>query len=183
MIIYGYGSDDWTVELGPVESGDLRMMRDWRNDPAIWRWCRQNDLISDIMQARWFESQDKDPTIHMYMILGRETAHPRGLIRMGVCGLTSHDKNNRTAELSLYIGPEFQKKGLSKPTFKTLMRHGFENLNLHSIWCECFSGNPVIGVVKGVGFKPDGVKREAYFKDGKYVDAELFSILEKEWKA
>lgn len=170
MIDFGFG-----VKLAAVESGHMELMREWRNDPAVWKWCRQNDLISDAMQKRWFESQDKDPTIHMYMIKAD------GL--KGVCGLTSHDRNNRIAELSLYIAPEFQKQGLSKPSFLTLITHGFKNLGLHSIWCECFTGNPVIKVVKEVGFRPDGVKREAYFKGGKFVNAELFSILEDEWTA
>ena len=173
MIDYLYG-----VGLRPVVSTDMENMRKWRNDVSVWRWCRQNDLISDAMQARWFDSQDKDQSIHMYMVTTE-----RGSNTVGVCGLTSHDRGNRIAELSLYIAPEHQKRGLAVPTFKTLMAHGFKNLNLHSIWCECFTGNHVIPIVEKVGFKPDGVRREAYFKDGKYVNAELFSILESEWKA
>ena len=171
MIDYGFG-----VGLRPVEATDSIFMNQCRNDYSVWKWCRQNDLISASMQERWFESQDQDSSIHMYVITTE-----RGTIPVGVCGLTSHDRNNRIAELSIYIDPSKQKRGFSTPAFKTLMNHGFKNLNLHSIWCECFTGNPVISVVKKVGFKQDGVSREAYFKEGKYIDAELFSILETEW--
>ena len=169
MIDYGYG-----VSLRAVCQDDMPEMRSWRNDESIWKWCRQNDLISDAMQTRWFSEQDSDATTHMYVIQHDGEA-------VGICGLTSHDRNNRIAELSLYIAPDQQRRGFSSPSFKTLMNHGFKNLNLHSIWCECFTGNPVIAVVKKVGFTPDGIKREAYFKGGSYVNAELFSILEDEW--
>ena len=169
MIDFGYGAF-----LLPVDSTDLELMRQWRNDFRIWRWCRQSDLISDKMQLRWFESQDLDDTIHMYTVNTQAG-------KVGVCGLTSHDRHNRIAEFSLYIDPGTQGSGVGAMALKTLLSHGFQNLNLHSIWGESFSGNPAIKMFKEVGFKHDGSRRDAYFKEGKYVDAELYSILEKEW--
>ena len=170
MIDYGYG-----VKLGPLDSTCLETIRAWRNDMTIWKWCRQNDLISNLAQERWFESQDKDRSIHMYSVISAA-----GL--SGVCGLTSHEYVNRRAEFSLYTAPEMQKQGIGEMALRTLVAHGFLNQNLHSIWGESFAGNPAMSIFRKVGFKHEGTKRDAYFKDGKYLDAEMFSILESEWK-
>lgn len=169
MIDYDHG-----IVLCAVDSDDLDTMRLWRNMPEIWKWCRQNDLISDAMQQRWFERQDTDSTCHMYVV------HTKAG-RVGVCGFTSHDKTNRIAELSLYIAPDHQKKGYGEATFRTLMNHGFKNLGLNSIWVECFTGNPVINLVKKVGFKSWGIKPECYFRNGNFIGAEHFSALASEW--
>lgn len=171
MIDYGYG-----VSFRPIESSDIEQMREWRNDKRVWQWCRQNDLISNGMQERWYIRQDQDPSIHMYAVIKDNEM-------VGVTGLTSHDLGNRNAELSLYIGPEHQKGGIGEATFRTLIDHGFKNLNLHVIWCECFTGNPVISLVQKVGFVYGGIRRDFYYKDGEYLDAEIFTILENEWRS
>lgn len=170
MIDYGFGA-----YLKAVDSSDIEQLRAWRNDKRIWQYCRQSDLISDCQQDRWFKAQDEDPTIHMYTVWTESG-------KCGACGFTSHDRHNRIAEFSLYIAPEQQGAGVGKMALKTLFTHGFNNLNLHSIWGESFKGNPAIDMFKQIGMSQDGVRRDAYFRDGKYVDAVLFSVLEKEWK-
>jgi RimJ/RimL family protein N-acetyltransferase len=166
---------DFGVYLKALDSTDIAELRSWRNDKRIWHWCRQYDLISDCQQERWFKDQDSDPTIHMYTVWTQSG-------KCGVCGFTSHDRHNRKAEFSLYIDPEKHGAGVGKMALKTLISHGFNNLNLHSIWGESFKGNPAIKMFKEIGMSFDGTRRDAYFRDGKYIDADLFSILEKEWK-
>jgi RimJ/RimL family protein N-acetyltransferase len=172
VIDYGHG-----VVLKALDSKSQDKIRGWRNDYKIWKWCRQHDVISDKTQERWFEFQDKDPQIRMYGVWTNLD------ILVGVCGLTDHDMHNRRAEFSLYIAPEHQGQNLGRMALKTLMAHGFLNLNLHLIWGEAFSDNPAMKTFDEVGFKRDGIRRDFYFREGKYVDAHLFSITEKEWKS
>ena len=162
------------IHLGPIDSTDLPKLRTWRNDPRIWKWCRQHDLISDVDQDRWFMAQSKDPTVRMYAIYAKKKL-------VGVCGFTSIDMTNRRAEFSLYIGPEFQKKGYARAALKTLCKHGFRSLNLNSIWGETFDGNPACALFEELGFKKEGSRREFYFRDGHYIDAHLYSLLAREW--
>jgi ribosomal-protein-alanine N-acetyltransferase len=104
---------------------------------------------------------------------------------LGVCGLTSMDLINRRAEFSLYIGPEFQGQGFGKNALKTLLAHGFRNYGLNRIWGESFEGNPAIAMFESLGFEPEGIRKEFYFKGGKFIDAYLFSIsnlvFEEKW--
>jgi RimJ/RimL family protein N-acetyltransferase len=172
MIDHGYG-----VQLGPIEAHNLDLLRSWRNMYSIWKSCRQNDLIDSLSQKRWFERISADPSIKMYEIRveGRD-------VPMGVCGLTSIDLNNRRAEFSLYIAPMHQRDGMGTRTLKTLLAHGFKTLGLNSIWGETFEGNHAITMFEKIGFKTEGTRRQFYFRDGKFLDATLVSMLASEFK-
>lgn len=167
MIDFGYG-----VSLDRIRLVDLEILRQWRNDYRIWRWCRQNDLISEIDQDAWYERQAKDPSISMYKILDKNEC-------IGVCGLTSIDYINRRGEFSLYIAPKYQTFGFSKMALKTLFRHGFSNIGLNRIWGETFEGNFAASLFEGMGMKKEGTRKEFYFRDGDFIDADLYSINSK----
>jgi ribosomal-protein-serine acetyltransferase len=112
----------------------------------------------------------------MYMIENEEG------LPVGVCGLTDIDLVNRRAEFSLYIGPEYHGCGYGEASLRALIKKGFNSYGLKSIWGESFTGNMAMKMFYKVGFKHDGVRRSFYFRDGKFIDAHLFSILRDEWK-
>ncbi len=166
------------LALAPLDSTDMALVRTWRNDHRIWRFCRQHDVISDVEQFDWFQRQSKDPTIRMYKIVAK-TQEKVGPV--GVCGLTSINMLNRNAEFSLYVAPEVQGRGIGRAALKLLFAHGFLNLGLHQIWGESFEGNPAMRIFDEIGMKRDGVRRDFYFRDGRFVNANLFSITGEEW--
>lgn len=171
------------LSLAPLDSSDMYYVRSWRNDYRIWKWCRQNDFISDADQMRWFEAQAKDPTIKMYKIVIAFTKEGKDeILPVGVCGLTSIDQTNRRAEFSLYIAPAFQGKDFGQKALECLLTHGFKNLGLNVIWGEVFDGNPALKLFESIGFKHEGIRRDFYFRDGKFIDAHLISIKACEWK-
>ncbi len=169
---------DFGLELAPVCRENLEQMRGWRNDHRVWKHCRQNDLISDVDQEGWFQRQSADPATKMYVVMRRVDGHK---LAVGVCGLTSLDMVCRRAELSMYIGPEHHGKGYGREAFKLLFIHGFLNLGLHQIWIETIGKHPADKLFTELGFKADGIRRDFYFKDGRHVDAHLYSLLRDEW--
>jgi diamine N-acetyltransferase len=163
------------VSLGPFDLLHADLARQWRNNREVWQWCRQNSLISYPEQLRWFEHQSLDQSIKMFSI----NSDTDGFV--GVCGLTSIDHINSRAEFSLYIAPEFQGKGYGRIALKTLLVHAFHDLGLNCVWGETFDGNPAAKMFEGLGFKKEGTRREFYFKNGKRIDAHLYSILRGEF--
>jgi len=149
---------------------------EWRNKYKIWKWCRQNDLLTEIDHASWFERLDHDKSIKMYGIINGHD------VLVGVCGLTDIDRINQRAEFSLYIGPEHQKKGFGKAALKTLLCHGFLAQNMNLIWGETFDKNPALEMFFEIGMLLDGVRREFYFNDGCFIDANLVSITKEEFQ-
>jgi len=168
LINFGLG-----VSLDAISEGDLEQLRTWRNDRHINQYCRQVGLISESDQAYWHSV--KDPTIRMFAV-----KQSVGTL-IGCCGLTSIDHINRRAEFSLYIGTEHQGLGYGKKALKTLLKFGFHDLGLNTIWGECFDGNIALDMFTGLGMKLEGTRRQFYFKDGAFIDAHLVSITQSEY--
>lgn len=149
---------------------------EWRNDPRIYRWTRQNGPLSVGASKEWLERIQKDPCIKMFGIL-----EPAGAF-VGTCGLTSIDYVHRKAEFSCFIAPEHQSKGYGKAALIELFNYGFNHLNLNRIWGETLVGNPALKIFLSLGMKKEGRLHETYYKDGAYSDSIIIGILKEDWE-
>jgi RimJ/RimL family protein N-acetyltransferase len=100
---------------------------------------------------------------------------------VGVCGFTSINGPNASAEFSLYIAPEHQGKGYGRKALALLVGHGFVDFGFKRIWGEVFEGNPAMKMFHKVGFKVDGTLRSSYWKEGAWIDSHMVSILDDDW--
>jgi RimJ/RimL family protein N-acetyltransferase len=121
------------------------------------------------------DQQDRDPTVRMWSIVAKKGG------AAGVCGLTSIDQLNQHAEFSLYIEPNSHRGGLGKRALATMLSHGFYTMNLNLIWGEVFEGNPALLLFERMGFIPEGLRRDFYFREGKFIGAHLISMRREEW--
>lgn len=166
----------WRPGFKVALSADIPLKaRYWRNDEAIQRWCRQYTVISEPSQKRWLERIEVDDSIKMFGVVEKGTRAD-----VGTCGLTSIDRVNQRAEFSLYIAPEYQRKGYGLEALRTLVHHGFYAFNLVRIWGEVFDGNLAIEMFKKVGFQKEGTLRSSYFREGRFIDSHIVSLLRGE---
>jgi len=178
MIDYGYGK----IRLGTIDSDDLHQFWLDRNKAEIRDNCRQVGLITFQEQDAWYNGLKNDPKRKIYSVMapGKYT-----LTTIGCAGLTDINLTHRTAEYSLFISPNKQGEGHGTSALKTLIRHGFEDLNLNCIWGEIFEHNAAsinIAVDK-LGFVTEGHHLDRYYKNGKYINTYTVSLLKKDWKA
>jgi RimJ/RimL family protein N-acetyltransferase len=178
MVNYGFG-----VSLERISESDLKFMFECRNEPEVYKWCRQNAPLHWKTHLEWFDWQRKDASTEMFSICvdahcGDPIVDQRitEKVVVGVCGLTGIDKVNGRAEFSLYIAPNYWGKGFGEGSLKTLFKWGFDALRLNRIWGESFEGNTAWGLFEKLGMEKEGVRREHYYRDGRYIDAALFSI-------
>jgi RimJ/RimL family protein N-acetyltransferase len=172
-----HGSSLPNVTLRRLIYNDVDKTFLWRNHPEIRKWCRQNDVLHMDSHCDWHEKQAEDKSVSMYGV-----ENEVGTL-VGVCGLTSFDNVNRRAEFSLYVGFEHHGSGYGEASLRALIRKGFMDYGLNSIWGESFDGNPAVRMFERVGFKHEGVRRDFYYRDGKFIDAHLYSILRSEYVA
>lgn len=103
---------------------------------------------------------------------------------IGYCGLSNISLSNKNAEYFILIGDnEFWGKGIGTAVGKKVLYYGFEQLRLNRIWLTVSSLNA--GAIKSyqkLGFKKEGIMREASFRDSKYHDKIVMGILKKEWQ-
>lgn len=102
---------------------------------------------------------------------------------IGDCGFHTWNAYHRRAELFYNMRNEsFRKQGLMTEALETILRYGYEQLNLHRIEALVGESNePSNRLLKHFGFTFEGVMREDYNINGKNEDSVCFSLLKHEW--
>jgi len=105
-------------------------------------------------------------------------------IHVGNISIQSIDYVARNGEFAIIIGEKtVWGKGYSKEAGKLIVDHAFKNLNLERIYCGTSEKNvPMQKLAVGMGFKEEGRRRNAIFKNGEYLDIIEYGILKEEWQ-
>ena len=88
-------------------------------------------------------------------------------------------------ELGYALHPDFWGRGLMTEAARELIRWGFEELGLSTIWCNHYDGNERSHrVIEKCGFRYDGNLRRAFLRyDGAVLDDVLYSMTRDEFYA
>lgn len=152
----------------------------WLNDEEV---CRYNSHAvfpnSFFKMQNYFDSiQGNNSTIVMAIISKDQDKH------IGNISLQSINWINRSAEFAILLGDkEYWGKGVATEAVQLIMEYGFSRLNLHRICCGTSAENKGMQKVAAkLNMTEEGVRKEALFKDGKYVDIIEYGILKKDFK-
>ena len=75
-----------------------------------------------------------------------------------------------------------QKTKEANDTIHTILKYGFGELNLHRIWAEIFStAQENITLFNKIGFVREGILRQKLWRDGKWWNSHIYSILSSEF--
>ena len=174
-----------SIFLSQIEAPDLPLIKgvlssDFRNFSDF-----NSELsVSDVMQL-YKESNNENN--YMFSIkITREEDYKRTLC--GVCGISDIDWISRNGKLMFWMvdvggfSASPQDYVTSRLAFSKLLAFGFKELNLYKLSFEVFDGNDVQAVLGDLGFVAEGVRRQAKFKRGKYIDTTVFSLVSQEFK-
>ncbi len=103
---------------------------------------------------------------------------------IGMCGFINRSDRHRSAELYLTIGEtRYWGRGLAREALTLLTDLGFSHLGLHRIHLTTASGNyRARRAYEAVGFQPEGVLRQSFYRGGLLEDVHVHSLLVTEWK-
>ena len=165
------------IALVPVERDDLPLLFNWINDRDLVVLSAPYRPIDGPRHESWFESMLKRDDVHLFGIRHLESGR-----LIGSCQLLGVHPVHRHAELQVRIGePEARGRGYGTQALELLVRFGFVDLHLHRISLQVFADNAVaIRTYEKVGFRREGVLRDAAYVDGKYVDVVTMGILESD---
>src|SRR5690606_24919866 len=98
---------------------------------------------------------------------------------IGNVNLTGIHPVNRSAEFSIMIGEKnYWGQGIGREASQQMLRHGFDDLQLHRIWLGVLAGNIAAQrLYESLGFRIEGAQRQAIFKQGGYHDLILMGLL------
>lgn len=101
----------------------------------------------------------------------------------GRIGIHHIHAQNKTGAIGYWIAKEFEGRGIVTKCCRALIRHGFEQMNLHRIEIKAAVKNlRSQAIPQKLGFTKEGVLRQAEFVNNHFIDITLYSMLVHEWK-
>ena len=90
----------------------------------------------------------------------------------------------RKVELGYWIDATMQGKGLVIRACRTMVRHAFEEHELHKVEISCATDNTRSrAVAERLGFTQEGILRQTDRLHDRYVDGVFYGLLVDEWNA
>lgn len=170
------------VYLRGSERSDIPLFTRWFNDGETVSYLSMREPMSQAGEEQWFtrmlEQEGKDA--HHFVMCRIEDDLPLGTI-----GLFRVDQINGSAGIGISIGEkELWGQGYGTDAMNALLDFGFGQLRLERMWLEVYDFNErAIRSYEKCGFVLEGTQRRAIYKQGKFIDVQLMSILRDEWAA
>jgi RimJ/RimL family protein N-acetyltransferase len=170
------------VSLQPFQEGDLPSMVTWPNDERTRRWSRQTFPQTPENQKKIVtdnvEFGTKSPGIQFAIWLNDEKR------AIGFIGLNGIDWANRNCWIGATIGDKaWWGQGIAGEVGRLIFDYAFGELGLHKINTGIFSPNARSLGAASKFLTQAGVQREEIFVEGKYIDANVFEIFDRDWMA
>lgn len=101
---------------------------------------------------------------------------------IGTCGFHRWSKVHFKAEIGYDLLPALWGKGIMTEAIGLILKYAYEELQLNRIEAFVDPANAASSRLLGrLGFRHEGMLRDAFFEKGKFVDAELYSLLRREY--
>ena len=168
------------IYLRPTRATDAKHFLQWIQDPnaikfSLWDFQTpkdKNDFIEYINKSKLEKGRIS------LMICDSKTDESIGEI-----GFSSIDLINRRGRTFTLIGDtKYRNKGFGIEAKQLLLEYGFNTLNLNRVYCSVISDNQFwIDSLQKLGFRIEGVEREASFRDGDYRDKIMLGLTKIDW--
>lgn len=168
------------IYLRPIEMDDIAKMCEWVNHPEVTRTLRMFRPMTTINEREFVEHVSRSPHDIATLIVVRAGDRP-----IGTCGLMRIDWVARHAGFGIGIGePREWGKGYGSEATRLITDYAFATLNLNRVWLDVHADHPAARrAYEKAGFRVEGTQRQAAFRDGRYIDMLLMSVLRSEWDA
>lgn len=161
-------------EIKPLERQHIHLLRKARNDWNVRQHFGNAKMINEIAQEAWFEAMSKDWTKQCFVI------EKEGEF-VGSVWFDEWDITNRSCRAGIFVIPKFQRRGIGTKAFGQFIEYLTNELNTHRIWLLVLTNNSkAVSLYKKLGFKEEGTQREAVYRNGKYSNYLMMSILSAE---
>lgn len=177
----------------PVARGEKVVLRYFEPADAELLWASMDDRESMRLTGTHstFTREQIDAYVQRQMALKHESiestdraafviARPNNLSALGEVVINNIDRPNNAASIRIALfSPSQFGQGLGTEAMRLMVDYGFTRLGLHRIELQVYAFNPrAIRCYEKVGFRREGILRDALRWDGEYVDAIVMSVLD-----
>ena len=166
------------VDLCPVTPEDMEILQKGYNDPDVRDAMFMYFPLTAEDTENKIEAMVKEEKAINLMIVDKETQRS-----IGHTALVRPDWVSRMMTFYIVLlDKSVWGKGLGTEATRLVVDYGFNMLNLNRIQLHVNAENePAKAVYKKIGFKHEGTLRQAMYKNNKYYDFWLMSILAEEY--
>jgi RimJ/RimL family protein N-acetyltransferase len=176
---------DLKIDLRQVEMTDSSSLRDILGSKI--KNILDLPVIPEISKIEeWVRIISLDPNQYYYAIIVRGSGADVYLV--GLCGLDQIDWISRHARLRFLTidkdnySSSIQNHPHSRTALQKILKIGFEKFGLNKIRVEITELDKSLAVLEELGFVAEGVRRDAVFKQGKFLSVIVLSLLAAEFR-
>lgn len=171
--------------LKPHTLANVEKLNAWENDPELLYYNddqpedRELDPLEETHNyIERITQPDPKPTIIRYAIHRKADD---ALIGYGVIAFI--DRYHRRCRLGITLGEKAEwGKGYAKEALTAVIDYCFQSLDLNRIGVELYSFNDrSMRLFESLGFRREGVIRQAVWKKGTFADELVYGLLRQEW--
>ena len=162
-------------------SDDDDMLMNWISDPYIQSMISEptystKEEVKELL-CKYISAYQKDD-YYRWVVIEKASQSAIGQVSIFLV-----DSKNHWGEIEYCIGSRFQRKGYATEATIALISYGFEKINFHKIQvCHKENNIPSKGLILKCGFTYEGMLRDYFYMDEKYVNRCFYSMLRSEWE-
>ncbi len=132
--------------------------------------------------------KDYEPVIEMWLKqFSSHDGYQAGILYngklAGMVGFHGIDWSNKKASIGYWLAKNFQGNGIMTTAVKGLIDQAFQEYELNRVEIQCGVENKKSRAIpERIGFKQDGIIRDAEYLYDHFHDTILYSLLAREWK-
>lgn len=161
--------------LRQMQDSDLALVLQWRNRDEVRHNMYTNAIISMEEHIRWWHRESVNTATHLLIadVDGKAA---------GVVNFTHYTGEGGIASWAFYSG-DTQVRGIGSLMEVAALEYAFEVLKVRRLECEVLAFNyPVVRFHRKFGFKIEGIKQQAYQRDGELYDIYSLAMLADNWR-
>ena len=154
--------------------------RDWFNDSVVCRYNSHHRYVMTAAQLRAYVQRLQEDRSCLVLAIEDRASQ----VHVGNIALQQINLIDRQAEIAFILGEkEYWNKGYATQAAALLIDHAFYSLGLHRIYFGTAQNNTGMQRVgEKLHFQKSGVRRQAFYKNGRYWDLYDYDLLREDWE-
>jgi len=173
-------NEEYTIYLRGFRESDAEQINKWRNDRDIQALVSAPfRYVSEAIEREWVKSKMMENRRDIYLAVCMKSDDTM----IGYVSVNNIDHINRTAfGGGVLLDKEFQ-DGVARYEVGMLLRElVFGQLNINRYEGRCLVEHTTSRIVmEATGYKLEGISRQAVYKDGRYHDQCVYSLLRDDY--
>jgi RimJ/RimL family protein N-acetyltransferase len=175
------------VILRPFEEKDCEIMYEILNEPSLKKLT--GSVSSDEEAYAAPQPEEREKIRQWYMTRNEQNnrldlavVYGESNQVIGEVVFNEYDEETDNVNFRVLLSEASCNKGVGTEALSMFIQYGMEELGLHKIYLEVYSFNHrAERVYQKVGFKLEGIKREEFIYNQKYIDIKIYGLLQADY--